>query len=368
MSEVAAAAAPAQAHTAVATGPAAPSWADTMSAKFEPEALNNLYRQISAMLHSGVPLVTALTSISGGAYSARIRSALEEIRLDVNQGNTISEVVERRKDIFPPLHAALIRAAEQGGFLDRAFGQLANYLSEEIEVRNQWKWTTFYPKLLLAVTFIIILVANLIIKIVSSSSGGPALYLSNILLSPWIGGPILAIGIVVFLFLRTTRTSVKAQMLRDQIALRVPYYGSIAQIFAIAKFSRALALLYGGGVPIREAALLAADASGNLVIAERVKPLAKKLNEGGTIWDALQQSGIFTDTALDMVRAGEISGSLQSLLEHLANHYEGEGKLRMRKFTTVVTMAVLILVLLIVVSSIFGFWMGYANLFKSYLE
>jgi len=340
-------------------------WAATMSAKFEPEALYNLYRQIGAMLNAGVPLVTALTSISGGAYSPRIRSSLAEMRETVERGGPISEVLERRKDVFPSLHFSVIRAAERGGFLDKALQQLSEYLGQEIKVRNEWKWRTFYPKALLILTFLIILVTNLIVKIASDRTGGPALYLTNILLSPWIGLPVLLVGVAVFVFLRVARTSYKAAHLRDQIALSVPYYGHVARIYAIAKFSRALSLLFNGGVAIREAVDLAADASGNMVIADKVKPLSQKLNDGGSIWDALRESEIFTPTALDMVRAGEVSGSLQSLLDHLAAHYEDEGKLRMGKFTTVVTLSVVVLMLIVVASTIVGFYMGYAAQFQS---
>ena len=69
-----------------------------------------------------------------------------------------------------------------------------------------------------------------------------------------------------------------------------------------------------------------------------------------------------------MIRAGETTGSLQSLLDHLANHYEEEGKVRMDKFTTVLTTAILIIVLLAVASTILGFWSGYAGQFKSLME
>jgi type IV pilus assembly protein PilC len=356
-------------HTA-ATAPdtTSPNWTATMAAKFEPEALYNLYRQIGAMMNAGVPLVTALTSISGGAYSTQIRSALTEIREAVDKGSPISGVIERRKDVFPTMHAAIIRAAERGGFMEKALTQLSEYLAQEIRIRNEWKQRTFYPKALLVVSLIIIVVANLIIKAASSSTGGPAMYLGNILFSPWVGLPVLIGALVVFIFLRVARISRKAAKLRDGIALWIPYYGSVAQIFAIAKFSRALALLFGSGVAIRESVHLAADGSGNLVIADRVKPLADKLNEGGSIWDALRESGMFTPTALDMVKAGEVSGSLQSLLDHLALHYEDEGKVRMSKFTTVVILAVMITVMLLVASTIIGFWTGYFGQFKSLME
>jgi type II secretory pathway component PulF len=69
-----------------------------------------------------------------------------------------------------------------------------------------------------------------------------------------------------------------------------------------------------------------------------------------------------------MVRAGEVSGSLQSLLDHLAGHYEEEGRLRMGKFTTVVTLAVILISLIIIASTIVGFYIGYAGQFKSLLE
>jgi type II secretory pathway component PulF len=344
------------------------SFASTVSGKYEPEALNNLYRQVAAMLRAGVPLVTAITSISGGAYSPRIRSTLDEIRTAVDRGDPISSVIERRKDVFPTLHASVIRAAERGGFMDSALTQLSEYLAREIEVRNEWKRRTFYPKVVLIVALGIIIITNIIITVIADKTGGPRFYLTNILLNPWVGGPLIILAIVAFVFLRSARSVRRAARLRDEISFWIPYYASTAQMYAIAKFSRALALLFGAGVPIREAVQLAGDASGNLVIADQVRPLAQKLNDGGSVWDALRESDIFTPTALDMIRAGEISGSLQQLLEHLALHYEEEGKVRMTKFTTTLTTAVYILILLTVATTILGFWMSYGAFFSPQTE
>ena len=347
---------------------ASPTWANTVAAKFEPEALQNFYRQVGAMLNAGVPTVTALTSISGGAYSPRIQSAIVEMRDSANRGEPISNVIARRSDIFPKLHASVLVAAERGGFVDRALVQLADYLRQEIQVRNQWKKRTFYPKMLLLVALTIIILTNIIIKMISNATGGPAMYLSNILLNPWIGIPIVIAAIAIVLFLRHARFSYNAARTRDRIALSVPYYGPTAHMYAIAKFSRALALLFNGGVPIREAVSLSADASGNIIIAEEVRQIANSLGEGFSIWGALKSSNVFTPTALDMIQAGEVSGSLQALLDHLALHYEEEGAVRMTKFTTTTTMGVLILVLILVASSIVGFYMGYIGQFKSLLQ
>ena len=343
-------------------------WNQALLAKYEPESLNHLYRQVVAMLKAGVPLVTALTTLSGGAYSPRIRSALGEIKDAVHRGDPISSVVEKRKDVFPSLHASVLKAAERGGFVDTALESLSGYLVREIKLRNAWKKRTFYPKLLLAITFIIILSANAVIAWAAARSGGVAMYLNNFLLNPLVGGPIVLIGIAVVVFLRIARTSYKAARLRDAIAFWIPHYASTAQMLAMAKFSRALALLFGAGVPVRDAVLLSSDAAGNLLISESVRPLVARLNDGASIWDALKDSNMFTETALDMIRAGEQSGSLQSLLEHLAHHYEEEGDVRMEKFTTVLTTGVLILVLLAVASTIFGFWTGYSSQLSSYME
>jgi type II secretory pathway component PulF len=353
---------------AVSSDTQTPGLASIIVAKYEPESLAHLYRQISAMLRSGVPLVTALTTISGGAYSPRIRSALGEIRDAVHAGEPISGVLERRKDVFPPLHGSIIRAAEHGGFLDSAFAQLAEYLGQEIRVRNAWKRRTFYPKVLLVVTFAIIIVTNLVVASIAAKTGGPALLLNNFLLNPWVYVPILIVTFIIVVFLKASRGSAKAARIRDGFAFWLPHYASTAQMMSMAKFSRALALLFGSGVPIRDAVLLAGDAAGNVLIAESVRPLAKKIGDGTSIYDALRESSIFTPETLDMIRAGETTGSLQSLLDHLANHYEEEGKVRMDKFTTVLTTAILILILLAVASTILGFYGGYMGELKSYME
>ncbi|MEO7453977.1 MAG: type II secretion system F family protein [Fimbriimonadales bacterium] len=343
-------------------------WAQVIAGKYEPEALNNLYRQIGSMVKAGVPLVSAITTISSGAYSPRIRSALEEIREAVHRGDPMSTVLERRKDVFPSLHVSVLKAAERGGFVDTAFAQLSEYLAQEIRVRNSWKRRTFYPKVLLVISLSIIIIANLVIASVAAKTGGPAMLLDSFLLNPVVYVPLLIAIFLVVMFLKAARGSYKAARMRDAIAFWIPHYASTAQMQSMAKFSRALAMLYGAGVPIREAVLLAGESAGNLLISESVRPLANKLGDGTSIWDALRQSDMFTAETLDMIRAGETTGSLQTLLEHIATHYEEEGNVRMEKFTTVLTVGILIAVLIVVASTIFGFWSNYFGQFSSFLE
>jgi type II secretory pathway component PulF len=320
------------------------------------------------MVRSGVPLVQAITTLSAGAYSPKIRSALGEIKDAVHRGDPMSSVFERRKDVFPSLHVSMLKAAERGGFVDTAFEQLSEYLAQEIRIRNGWKRRTFYPKVLLVVSLSIIIIANLIIASIAASTGGPAMLLDNFLLNPAVYIPLLIAVLLVVMFLKAARGSYKAAKIRDTLAFWIPHYASTAQMQSMAKFSRALAMLYGAGVPIREAVVLAGDSAGNLLISESVRPLAQKIGDGTSIWEALRQSDLFTAETLDMIKAGETTGSLQSLLEHIATHYEEEGKVRMDRFTTVLTIGILIVVLLAVASTIFGFYSGYIGQFKSLLE
>jgi type II secretory pathway component PulF len=368
VSEAAAAAAPSPSAAQPVDPQGDASWAQVIAGKYEPEALNNFYRQIGSMVKSGVPLVSAITTLSAGAYSPRIRSALEEIKEAVHRGDPMSSVLERRKDVFPALHVSILKAAERGGFVDSAFAQLSEYLSQEIRVRNSWKRRTFYPKVLLVVSLSIIIIANLVIASVAAQTGGPAMLLDSFLLNPLVYIPLLIAIFLVVMFLKAARGSYKAARMRDAIAFWIPHYASTAQMQSMAKFSRALAMLYGAGVPIRESVLLAGDSAGNILISESVRPLAQKLGDGTSIWDALRQSELFTAETLDMIKAGETTGSLQSLLEHIATHYEEEGKVRMDRFTTVLTVGILIVVLIAVASTIFGFWSNYFGQFSSFLE
>ena len=90
--------------------------------------------------------------------------------------------------------------------------------------------------------------------------------------------------------------------------LKIPIIGGIFRRFGITQFTRSLATLLGGGTPLVPALENAADAIGNRFLSRRVRDVVPRVREGGELWKALEDTGLFTNLTIEMVKVGETSG------------------------------------------------------------
>ena len=160
------------------------------------------FRQLASMHKAGVPLVQSLDTLAKSTRSGKLKQVIEDMRSHVLEGKNISEAMEKYPEVFSPLQVNLIRAGEQGGVLERSLVQLTDYLQREIRLRNEIKTKTFYPKVLIAVSVLIIVGANFVIGYFASTSGGPAMFLESPLLNPRVLAWLIPLVIILFLFFR----------------------------------------------------------------------------------------------------------------------------------------------------------------------
>lgn len=286
-------------------------------------ALHFFFRQLATMLHAGVPMVQALDTLSGQSSDLRLRGVIRECRDHVAEGRPISAGLQRYPEMFTPLMLSLIRVGEQGGVLERSCRQLADYLQYEIELRNLVRRLTFYPKLTIFASILIVLVAN---AIIGSVGGGAGISTPLTTPSTWLWlGPLL---VGTFLFVRLGLNNPRVRYAWEQFVLALPYFGTTMRQVAMARFGRAFGALYAGGVPVAETMRLAADACGNEFIRSHLHPLAPRLEEGARITDTLRMAGVFSPIVLDMVNTGETTGNVDTMLEKMAEFYEDDAKVR----------------------------------------
>ncbi len=317
------------------------------------------FRQLASMHKAGVPLVQSLDTLARSTRSGKLRQVIEDMRAHVLEGKNISEAMEKYPEVFSALQVNLIRAGEQGGVLERSLAQLTDYLEREIRLRNEINSKTFYPKLLIVVSLLIIVGANFAIGYFASGSGGPAMFLESPLLNPHVLVWLVPLAVISFLFFRYGPQNPKIRRNLHQFYLAIPYFGSTIRMLAMAKFGRAFAALYSGGVPIARSVQLAADASGNEYLREQIYPAAEKIQEGRPIAESFAQTGAFTEIAIDMAATGEHTGNLDSMFDHMAQQYEDEADVRLDKSCKTLGVLILILALMIVGYSVIKFWMGY---------
>ncbi len=313
------------------------------------------FRQLATLLNAGVPYIQSLETLGRQATNPKLAEIVGELRTHVEAGRPISAGMQRYPEVFSPVMLSLVRAGEDGGFLDKALATVAGYLEREIELRNLYRRVTFVPKLQIAGSMIIIIGANLIISSINAKAQGLSSPLTT--LSTWIWlGPLL---IAIFLFLRVGLANPRIKYNWDLVISSLPGFGTVMRQLAMARFGRAFGALYAGGVPISKAIALSADACGNEYLRARMQSAPRALEGGAGVAETFVATGAFSPIVLDMVRTGETTGNLDQMLTKMSEFYEDESTTRSQQLGQTVGVVVGLCVAIYIAYIVITFYMGY---------
>ncbi|MFZ4507825.1 MAG: type II secretion system F family protein [Fimbriimonas sp.] len=319
--------------------------------------LAHFFRQLSTMLNAGVPIVSAFDTMTRQARSPKLKAILAETRTTVEAGRFISDTYQRYPEVFSPVIISLLRAGEEGGFLVDALSRIADYLDREIELRNLFKRVTFYPKLQVGASILIILGTNAILASMGKEAGLSS-PLTEVTTWLWLGP--LIVG--TFLFFRVGLANPRIKYNWDLFLVHIPYIGQTAIQLSMAKFGRAFGALYAGGVSIPRCLELGADSCGNEFLRAKMHTATRKLQEGEDISPTLRSTGAFSPIVLDMIDTGERTGNLDDMLNRVAKFYEDEAGTRSTQTAQVTGVFIFLCVAVYIGFIVVQFWSGYAGM------
>jgi general secretion pathway protein F len=304
------------------------------------EFLPLLTRQLATLVGAGVPVVSAIQSLSAQVDDPESRSVLVEVQEGVRSGMSLARAVESQPGTFPELYVSMVRAGEESGTLPLSLSRLADHLEEQARTVNRVRSALTYPLLMASVAGLVIvfLLSFVVPKIVGVFSHlGQALPLptrvliavSGLFAAGW-WVLLLLLGGLVVAGRRYLATS-KGKRVRDSLLLRLPILGRIVQLSALSRFARTLSTMVAGGIPIDRALRIVAPVVGNAVFAERIEAAAARVVEGSSLSEALRQHAEIPPTLVQMVAVGEESGKLDYLLEKMGEAIDGEVEARLSR-------------------------------------
>ena len=334
--------------------------------------LMHLSRQLAAFLRAGIPILDVLTLLSRDATNRTLRRTLDAIAEDLRQGSPLAEAFDRHPKVFPQAFRSMVRSAEMTGNLDTVLDRLTVHLEREVEARRTIRSAMTYPAVIavLSVGVSILLVTFVLPKFrLFFASFHHQLPLPTRLLlgfadlvDQW-WWAILAVLLVLvggtWAFLRTDR----GRFARDAALLRVPVLGRALQYSIIERFSRVLSAMLSAGVALGEAVDVAAEATNHGPTVATLRVARDRMLSGEGVSTPLAETGIFPAAAVQMLRVGESTGSLDTQLDVVANFYEKELDEKIKQITTLMEPAVLIVmggivgfVALALVSAMYGIY------------
>lgn len=291
-------------------------------------------RQIATMLSAGVPLVQAMGIIAEGHEKPKVRELLAKINNEIQSGVPVADALRPHREYFDDLYCDLVAVGEQSGSLDQVYDRIATYKEKTEALKSKIKKALLYPisviVVALSVTMLLLIFVVPQFEAIFASFGAelPAftqivLHISEFVQAYWymILGVILLAG---YLFKRAHTNSEKIRNKTDKFLLKIPIIGSILRKSCVARFSRTLATTFTAGVPLLEGLESAAGASGNYVYRKAVLNARREVETGLMLNIAMRSSNIFPNMLIQMIMIGEEAGTIDDMLNKVANIYEAE--------------------------------------------
>ncbi len=321
------------------------------------------YRQLGTLIGAGLNFNQSLVALADNTKNERLKAISEDGVRQVRAGGYLSDVMAAYPWVFPPMHLEMLRAAEHGGLMEDTLRQIGDYVEHEMAVRQLISRETLYPKIVLFVLVMLMgrsgifggmpAIAALVL------GGSVRAYFADTVLFA------LAILIPIAVFAAFCRLSLfnsrGVRNMYDAVKIRLPVLGKIIRNYAIGKFARTYAALAKAGFPTSSALQIAADASGNVVIARAGQSAALRAENGFLPSQALAESGQFTSVSIDMLRTAETSGSVDEMMYKVTDYHEQEAKAATHTVAMIFSVTVFLIVALIVGSAVIGQYQGMAG-------
>lgn len=290
-------------------------------------------RQLATLIGAGLPLVRSLNILRDQLRPSALKNVISNLATQVESGGTFSDALMKYPKVFSKLYVNTIKAGEMGGVLEVVLERLADFSEKNQKLTGRIKAAMIYPALVIfvaisVVTFLIMFIVPKFMELfkdLGSELPIPTLILlniSNFLQHQWYIGVIFIVLTVMSYKLLNTLSATKYYI--DKIKLNFPVFGVLIKKVAIARFTRTLGTLISSGVQILQALEVTKDTAGNEVVAKSIGIVRDSIREGESIAGPLGKTKIFPLMVVNMIGVGEETGSLDTMLNKIADSYEEE--------------------------------------------
>jgi type IV pilus assembly protein PilC len=302
-------------------------------------------RQMATMIGAGLSLLRTLNILAEQTESKPLAAVLATVRDDVEVGVSTSQAFAKHPQTFPPLMISMVRAGETGGFLDQALDSVAENFEKEVALKGKIKSAMTYPTIVLIMSLVsvvamLVFIVPVFQKMFAQLGGKlplPTMMLVYLSQSMVVVGPILAVLLIAFaIWWPKNRNTLRVRRFLDPLKLRMPVFGPLLTKVAVARFSRNFSNMIGAGVPILQALHIVGETSGSWVMEDALKNVADAVRQGQSVSAPLGQQPVFPPMVTQMIAVGEDSGSLEVMLDKIADFYDQEVEAATEQLTAMI--------------------------------
>ena len=314
-------------------------------------------QELRALIRAGLPIVPSLDILLERRKNKMFRDALIDIRDRVKSGEALSEAFEAQGSMFPPLYAASLASGERSGELALVIERFVAYQMKVIAIRRKVLSAVIYPTVLLVLASG--LIALMIFFIIPRfeeflTDFGVELPLITVVVlgvSKFAGNNwhfIIGSAFAGVVLLNWWGSTPGGRYALDSFKLKIPMSGKVMSEYCQNRFTRTLGTLQAGGIPLVTSLELSARAVGNSVYEKALLVVARKVREGRSLWESLDESGLFTDITVQMIKVGESTGALDEMLTNASDFTDHEIDAQLQRMMALVEPLMLVFMAVVV--------------------
>lgn len=325
--------------------------------KVKPGEFLTFNQGLVALLRAGMPVLECFDTLLHRSLNPHFSDAVVETVREIQGGQSISEAMKKRPDVFPPLYTASISAGERTGDLIPAINSYIEYLRRTEAIKKRVVSSVTYPAILVAVSilvlvFLVTYVVPTFAKMYLDSGAelplstraliAVTMLVKNNFWTSLLAVFALALGLRYFLRTETGRAYL------DRVKLAFPRLGEIYREYAVAKFSRTLGMVLNSGIPIIPSLEMTRGVLNNIVLESKLDRVIMRAKEGESVTNAMAEVDLMPEVSLRMLAVGERSASLPAILKDIADFHDGEVDYRVQIITNLIEPALMIIMGLVI--------------------
>jgi MSHA biogenesis protein MshG len=306
---------------------------DWFAPKVSTDELHMFCRQMYSLLHAGIPIAIAVLRLAETTRNKTMSDALHQIVLVLNKGSALHVAMSQYPHIFSTFFINLIIVGENTGNLDNIFMHLGEYLELEVDITKKVKTALRYPIMVIGAIIIALLVINVFVipafaKLYATMHGElpvPTQILlatSNFIINYWY--VLMSVVIASILIFRTYIRSPNGSLKWGRFMLRIPIVGWLVHRILLARFARLLSLVLRAGISAVEGIQMVGVSTNNAYVSQKIKGITDFVIRGNTISSAIEKTQLFPPLVIQMIALGEESGTIDQLLDEVADYYQRE--------------------------------------------
>lgn len=304
-------------------------------------------RQLSTLINAGLPLVQSLRNVADQTVNKRFKAIIDLIISDVEGGMALSVCLSKHPEVFNRVYVSLIAAGEASGTLDLALERLAGQQEKDADLVSKVRGALIYPAIVILVMFAVLgfMIVKVLPQVKVLYEGLPGaelplvtkilLAISDTLIKYWWVALIVAVA-SAFFGARYARTA-SGRRVVDKLKLTAWPVSPLFRKMYMARFARTSTTLVASGVPLLQVLDITSEAVNNIHLDEAIHRASEKVKGGKALSDSLAvETAVFMPLVPNMIRIGEQSGSLEKMLDKIADYYEKEVDNQVKAISTII--------------------------------